>query len=42
MVALGPDAVEAVALVYINRLSDLLFTMARVANARAGVADVEW
>jgi len=42
MVALGPDAVDAVALVYINRLSDLLFTMARAANARAGVADVEW
>jgi cob(I)alamin adenosyltransferase len=34
--------VEAVALVYINRLSDLLFTMARAANRRAGVADVEW
>ena len=42
MVALGHEAVEAVALVYINRLSDLLFTMARAANARAGVADVEW
>jgi len=27
---------------YLNRLSDLLFTMARVANARAGVADVPW
>jgi cob(I)alamin adenosyltransferase len=42
MVGLGAGAVEAVALVYINRLSDLLFTMARVANARAGVADIEW
>jgi cob(I)alamin adenosyltransferase len=42
MVALGPDAVEAIALVYINRLSDLLFTMARAANARAGVAEIEW
>ncbi|MDQ3262743.1 MAG: cob(I)yrinic acid a,c-diamide adenosyltransferase [Myxococcota bacterium] len=28
--------------VYLNRLSDLLFTMARVANARAGVQDVLW
>jgi cob(I)alamin adenosyltransferase len=27
---------------YLNRLSDLLFTLARVANARAGVADVAW
>jgi cob(I)alamin adenosyltransferase len=26
----------------LNRLSDLLFVMARVANRRAGVADVEW
>jgi cob(I)alamin adenosyltransferase len=28
--------------VYLNRLSDLLFTMARVANLRAGVQDVPW
>lgn len=42
IVALGSETVELVALVYINRLSDLLFTMARAANARAGVADVEW
>ena len=27
---------------YLNRLSDLLFVMARAANARAGVADVVW
>lgn len=30
------------ALIYLNRLSDLLFTMARVANLRAGVKDVPW
>ena len=39
MVALGaePDL-----LVYVNRLSDLLFVMARAANADAGATDVEW
>jgi cob(I)alamin adenosyltransferase len=26
----------------VNRLSDLLFVLARLANARAGVADREW
>jgi cob(I)alamin adenosyltransferase len=29
-------------IVFLNRLSDLLFTMARVANHRAGVKDVPW
>jgi cob(I)alamin adenosyltransferase len=29
-------------LIYLNRLSDLLFTLARAANARAGQPDVEW
>jgi cob(I)alamin adenosyltransferase len=28
--------------VYLNRLSDLLFVLARAANAAAGEADVEW
>jgi cob(I)alamin adenosyltransferase len=42
VVALGAGAVERPAIVYLNRLSDLLFVMARVANHRAGVADVEW
>lgn len=27
---------------YLNRLSDLLFTLARVANRRAGRAEIEW
>jgi len=29
-------------LVYLNRLSDLLFVLARLANHRAGAADVTW
>jgi cob(I)alamin adenosyltransferase len=36
----GKIGVEVI--VYLNRLSDLLFTMARVANLRAGVKDVPW
>jgi cob(I)alamin adenosyltransferase len=28
--------------VYLNRLSDLLFVMARIANHRVGVEDVKW
>ena len=42
VVALGGDAVERQVLVYLNRLSDLLFVMARTANHRAGVAEAEW
>lgn len=34
--------VPALFIVYLNRLSDLLFTLARLANHRAGVADVTW
>jgi cob(I)alamin adenosyltransferase len=42
VVGLGPGAVEPVIIVYLNRLSDLLFVMARVANQRAGTEEVEW
>jgi cob(I)alamin adenosyltransferase len=42
VVALGADAVEPIVVVYLNRLSDLLFVMARAANRRAGVAETEW
>ena len=36
------EAVDPIGIAFLNRLSDLLFVMARVANRRAGVADVEW
>ncbi len=39
---LGADAVEPVVIVYLNRLSDLLFTIARAANHRAGVTETQW
>jgi cob(I)alamin adenosyltransferase len=42
VVGLGADAVEPIVIVYLNRLSDLLFVMARVANHRAGVVETEW
>ena len=42
IVRLGVDLVEPVILRYINRLSDLLFVLARAANRRAGVTEVEW
>jgi len=42
VVSLGRDAVERDVLVYLNRLSDLLFVMARAANHRTGVAESEW
>jgi cob(I)alamin adenosyltransferase len=42
VVSLGRNAFEAELLIYVNRLSDLLFVMARVANRRAGVPETEW
>ena len=42
MVELGEDAFEIELLQYVNRLSDLLFTMARAVNHRAGVPETEW
>lgn len=38
----GQEAVVAEGLVYLNRLSDLLFTLARLANHLQGTPDVEW
>ena len=40
--AIGSDQVEPMVLVYLNRLSDLLFVMARAANHRAGVPEQIW
>ena len=42
LVGLGPDAFEPDLLTYVNRLSDLLFVMARAANHRAGAPELEW
>jgi cob(I)alamin adenosyltransferase len=42
IIALGEGAVDAVLLAYVNRLSDLLFVLARLANARAATPEVEW
>ena len=36
------EPVPPIVLVYLNRLSDLLFTLARLANQRAGVPDRTW
>jgi cob(I)alamin adenosyltransferase len=41
MVALDPP-IDPVLLRYVNRLSDLLFVLARVVNHRGGVPETEW
>ena len=43
VVALAPEAtVPATILAYLNRLSDLLFTLARLANQKAGATEQPW
>jgi len=42
VVALGVDTVAPGVIPYLNRLSDLLFALARLVNHRAGVADLQW
>lgn len=43
VIALMPDEeIPQVVVIYLNRLSDLLFTLARVANLRAGAGEVTW
>jgi cob(I)alamin adenosyltransferase len=34
--------IPQIVIVYLNRLSDLLFTLARLANTRAGAGEVTW
>jgi len=42
IVGLGAESVEARVLAYVNRLSDLLFVIARAVNHRAAQPEVEW
>jgi cob(I)alamin adenosyltransferase len=43
VIALMPDEeIPSLVVIYLNRLSDLLFTLARVANHRAGAGEVTW
>ena len=42
VVMLGVDAVPSVILRYLNRLSDLLFVLARAVNHNQGVQESEW
>jgi cob(I)alamin adenosyltransferase len=37
-----PSPVDPLVVIYLNRLSDLLFVMARAANHRSGVPETEW
>jgi cob(I)alamin adenosyltransferase len=42
VVSLGSDAVDPLVVIYLNRLSDLLFVLARAANQAAGITETEW
>jgi len=42
VIGLGATAVDPTLIIYLNRLSDLLFVMARATNHRAGVPETEW
>jgi cob(I)alamin adenosyltransferase len=42
LVRQNPGSISLILMAYLNRLGDLLFVLARVANARAGRADVLW
>jgi len=38
----GNTEIPPLVIIYLNRLSDLLFTLARVANKRSGTGEVTW
>jgi len=43
VVELGSETeIPSLVVIYLNRLSDLLFTLARVANRRSGMGEVTW
>lgn len=42
VIALGPGASDPIVVVYLNRLSDLIFVMARAVNHRSGAPETEW
>ena len=42
VIALENEGIPPIVIIYLNRLSDLLFTLARVANKRAGAGEVTW
>lgn len=42
VIALTEEEIPSIVIVYLNRLSDLLFTLARLANRRAGAGEVTW
>src|SRR6187397_2715007 len=42
VIALEHEEIPPIVVIYLNRLSDLLFTLARVANKRAGAGEVTW
>jgi cob(I)alamin adenosyltransferase len=42
LVLVPDEAIPEIVIIYLNRLSDLLFTLARVANRRAGSGEVTW
>jgi cob(I)alamin adenosyltransferase len=42
VVSLGPGATPSTIIQYLNRLSDLLFALARVVNQRAGAFELRW
>jgi cob(I)alamin adenosyltransferase len=42
LISTAEESISARVLVYLNRLSDLLFVLARVANHAAGVDDTPW